>query len=410
MNGLQLKSWFTAAFAFFLLIAFGGFIIRYLPFQNYIDQSAYYNVLQFHSHTSFLAWVLPALMIFILHNFKIELFEKKSSTNIFFFFFYLTAFISGFSFIISGYSIFSIIILIVLLLISYVGLMKLYFCLNLKYSDYFSTFSIKTGIIFYFVSSLSTWVLPVLILTGMKKTPFYYYNIYFYLHFLFNGFITFFILSLFFDQTVKFKKEVRSKTFKKLLIIFATGTIFTYSGSLLWNKVHYIFNVFNITGSIMMLISLIYFSSLTKIYLRRAGIAERSFFIIAWISFFIKVILQTIQSFPYFAEASYLLKSQFIVGYMHLVTLGFISAFLLSYAFRKGILKTNFFNTISSLVFILSLILSEIVLFSHGTLMLFGIYSIGPHFNSLMLIFSIPLCLAIAFLFYGLIKTRVPKM
>ncbi|MBK7094250.1 MAG: hypothetical protein IPH57_03990 [Saprospiraceae bacterium] len=97
------------------------------------------------------------------------------------------------------------------------------------------------------------------------------------------------------------------------------------------------------------------------------------------------------QSIPYLAETSYLLKGQLIVGYMHLVTLGFISSFIISYAFRTGIFVNSFINILTTVLYVISLVLTEITLFSHGILMTFGIYFLSPYFNILMLIFTIPL-------------------
>jgi hypothetical protein len=350
--------------------------------------------------------VLPALMLLVIHQFKIDLFQKKSSTNIYFFIFNFIAFVSALSFIFSGYSIFSIVTLVIFLLISYLGLLQLFIGIKSNNNFPLSTFTIRAGIVFYFVSSISTWILPVLILTGLKKTPFYYYNIYFYLHFLFNGFITFMILALFLYQTRKENAKLKSNINKNLIIVFASGTILTFSGSLLWNKVPLVFNYLNFAGAVMMLILLIYFTGLVRLYQCRSGFTEKALFNVAYISLLIKVLMQTIQSFPYFAEASYMLKSQLIVGYMHLVTLGFISSFLISYAFRIGLIKNNNINSFFAYSFILSVVLTELSLFLHGSLMLSGIYLLSPYINILMFIFSIPLVLSIAFLLTGLLRTK----
>ena len=398
MTDKMLKNWFGIAFGFFLFIALEGLLIRYLPFQSYIENENYYNILQSHSHTSFLGWVLPALLIFLIFDFNISIFKDKAGTNIYFTLFYLIVFVSGISFIISGYGIISIISLVLFMLICYYGLYKLFIGINsgiINKDCQICNIYIKTAIVLFFVSSISTWILPVFIISGLKKTPVYFYSIYFYLHFLFNGFMSFVILAIYLRNIAKkWAKRDQGVVIKSFLSLLA-GTILTYSGSLLWNKVPVVFNFLNFVGALMLLVPLIFFSGFIKEYLKKASLAEKSLFFVAWTSLLIKVLMQLSQSFPYLAEASYIMKGQFIVGYMHLVTLGFISSFIISYAFRIGLLRNSGTNIFASYLYIISLLLIELTLISHGILMMLGIYILSPYFNILMLIFTLPLILSI---------------
>jgi hypothetical protein len=398
MTDNMIKKWFGLALSFFLLIAVEGLIIRWLPFQNIIDKKNYYNILQSHSHTSFLGWVLIALLLFIIFDFRLELFRKKSGTNLFLTIFCFIVIISGISFVLSGYSVISIVSLVLFLLVSYYGFYKVLQKIDKlenRRSRQIYTIFVRTAIIFYFISSISTWVLPVLIITEINKSPFYFYNIYFYLHFLINGFITFAILSIFLKNSTYSGTTKEKNLNYRIFILLITGTILTYSGSLLWNKVHLIFNILNFTGALLIIIPIIYFTGFVSEYLRKAMLAEKLLFIIAWISLILKVLMQLSQSLPFLAEASYILKGQLIVGYMHLVTLGFISSFIISYAFRIGLFKNSVSNTITISLYIISLVLTELTLFTHGILMIFGIYILSPFFNLLMLVFTVPLAFSI---------------
>ena len=408
----MLRKWFGIALGFFMLVAIEGLMIRWLPFQNFIDSVNHYKILQSHSHTSFLGWVIISLFVFIIFEYKIDLFRTKAGTNILFFILVLIVCISAISFVMSGYSIISIVSLVMFLLVSYYGFYKVFksFGIESKKAKFrVSVFYIKAAIVFYFISSISTWVLPVLIITSLKKSPFYFYNIYFYLHFLINGFITFTILSFFLKNLNITQKYGVEKKVNISFIFLIIGTVLTYSGSLLWNKVPLLFNFVNFLGAFIIFIPIIFLTRFVSEYLRSALFPEKILFNIAWISLIIKVCMQMSQSLPILAETSYLLKGQLIVGYMHLVTLGFISSFIISYAFRTGIFVNSFFNILSTVLFVISVLLTEITLFSHGILMTFGIYFLSPYFNILMLIFTIPLSVSIVLFLISFISINLSK-
>ena len=72
---------------------------------------------------------------------------------------------------------------------------------------------VKYGIYYYLISSLATWFLAYVIVT-QGKTELYYNTVYFYLHFLYNGFFVFGLFGLLF-KAFENKKISISENYKK---------------------------------------------------------------------------------------------------------------------------------------------------------------------------------------------------
>jgi len=380
-----------------MITSFLGLIIRILPLQNILDNSYFYGLLQSHSHTGFLGWVFIAVYILTLDNFgEFGIFRRKKTKVIL----SLTAFfISGMtiSFPFFGYNFISITFLSLFLSFSYYALYYLSKSIRTELKSTISYKFIKTAFSLYLLSSISPWALGPIMALGYKKTALYYNDIFFYLHFLYNGFIVFSIIGVYF-----LKYEIQNTIFKNLqlylknaLKFLLIGTILNYSESVLWTKPHYSIYLIAFISSILLLTGVFYlwksFSS-TKDIKKVSSIPFILKF--ALTLFVVKSILQMLQSFPLFASISYNLKSYFIIGYIHLVTLGFITPILFALYLRDNFIQNSTLFKIGISSYILGFILTEIVLFSQGLLLWNGITFLTSNYNAIIMISSI-------FLFFG---------
>ena len=394
-----------------MITSFLGLIIRILPLQNIIDNSYFYGLLQSHSHTGFLGWVFIAVYILTLDNFgEFGIFRRKKTKVIL----SLTAFfISGMtiSFPFFGYNFISITFLSLFLSFSYYALYYLSKSIRTELKSTISYKFIKTAFSLYLLSSISPWALGPITALGYKKTALYYNDIFFYLHFLYNGFIVFSIIGVYF-----LKYEIQNTIFKNLqlylknaLKFLLIGTILNYSESVLWTKPHYSIYLIAFISSILLLTGVFYlwksFSS-TKDIKKVSSIPFILKF--ALTLFVVKSILQMLQSFPLFASISYNLKSYFIIGYIHLVTLGFITPILFALYLRDNFIQNSTLFKIGISSYILGFILTEIVLFSQGLLLWNGITFLTSNYNAIIMISSIFLFLGFAIIYLSHKKIDLP--
>lgn len=379
----------------FLFIAIEGLLVRMMPFHKLPLNLNQYNLIQSHSHTAFLGWTMTALLIFILYTFRIDLTSNRKTTDLLFWILYILIIVSGFSFLISGYSIISIILLVLFLIISYFVLILLFRKMK-SIENTLSANLIKTGIVFYFISSFATWTLPIIIINGMKNESLYYYDIFFYLHFLYNGFIAFVILALIIHT---YKRNIYNNSQNtKLITILSIGTVMTYTGSIIWSDVNIIFNYINFTGSILILYA---FYKLIKPVLNNLQSlfwSEKVLLYTSLLSFLLKILMQIGESEPGIASMVYPMKRYLIIGYMHLITLGLISTFILSYAIRLKFIYSNKNTSIVSVLFISAIVLSEALLFTNGILMMIGSNDLGMITDYFLMILTILLTITIGIL------------
>jgi len=177
----------------FILSAIYGLVLRFnFAFPSNII--SYKNMLQGHSHVAFLGWgylvVIGLILKVFLHKSKRDSKVYKITLGIII----ATISLMLFSFILSGYKAFSIVLLSIFGLTSYVLSFKL---LKDLIGKTIADKLVKYGIYYYLISSLATWFLAYVIVS-QGKTELYYNTVYFYLHFLYNGFFVFALLGLMF--------------------------------------------------------------------------------------------------------------------------------------------------------------------------------------------------------------------
>jgi len=390
------KIWIKISLFFLMTTALLGFIIRLIPLQSFIPSSYFYGILQSHSHTGFLGWVFMILYYLLLKIFgKNSIYLNRKSNIILSL---LAFFILGMtiSFPTTGYGIFSITFLSLFLIFSYYALFYLYKNIDSTLKNTISYKFLLSAILFYLLSSISPWLLGPIIAKGFKKTALYYNDIFFYLHFLYNGFVTFSIIALFFTkiELKNLKNKIFRNNFKNALILFVVGTLLNYSESLLWNKPNIIIYIIAFISSILLLTGLYYLSKIYEVSYSNLNKNSKYLAKLALSMFFLKTLLQLFQSFPIFSELSYVLKSQFIIGYIHLVTLGFITSSIIVYLIKAKLLEVNKLFNLGIVLFIIGFVLTEVLLFLQGVLLWSNITFLTSNFALLMLISS-------TFLFFG---------
>ncbi len=382
---LKNKSRFLYRYAFLLLLlsAFYGLILRW-NFTFPIASFPYQNILQSHSHVAFLGWgyliSIGAIIQLILKN----NISRKKVYNYCLGIIAISITLMLISFPIGGYKLFSIVLLAVFGLTTYVLSYRL--LIDLKGKGY-ALKLIRFAIYYYVLSSLATWFLAGVILT-QGKTDLYYNTVYFYLHFLYNGFFVFVLFGLLFKIFEKQQIHISEKLLKGFFIYLNAACIPAYALSILWSDVSSIFYVIGFAASVLQFISLIFLFVIIKKALktiRWSGISKLllKFSLIAYC---LKIILQVLSSFPYFVAKSLALKPFFIIAYLHLFTLAFMSVLLFLILKQLGNINLqSIISKIGIVAFLVGVFGTEGIMFLQGGLFLTGF---SPITNYSILLFS----------------------
>ncbi|MFD1002690.1 hypothetical protein ACFQ21_25420 [Ohtaekwangia kribbensis] len=166
---------------------------------------------------------------------------------------------------------------------------------------------------------------------GLAYRDWYYFSIYYYLHFQYNGFFTFGIFSLFFKLL-----ESRQVAINKAGIIgagrlMAIACVPAYFLSILWVQPGIVFNVIaGVAACIQVYAVVLFFKVLRSSYsVWYASLARASRLVLGIVLFCfgIKLLLQCISAFPEIAAMAYQLRPV-VIAYLHLMLVGVITLFL----------------------------------------------------------------------------------
>jgi hypothetical protein len=377
---------YLIAFALFILSACFGLLIRW-NFVFPINGFVYKNFIQSHSHVAFLGWGYLAIIGAIIINFLSKNQQQHKIYKISLSIIISTIALMLISFPLAGYKVFSIVLLSVFGITSYVLSFKL--LVDLKGKS-ISIKLIKYGIYYYLLSSLATWFLAGVIVT-QGKTELYYNTVYFYLHFLYNGFLVFAIFGLLFKIFENQQIIISQKLQKQFFIFLNIACIPAYLLSVLWSEVPSIFYIIGFLAAVLQLISLIFLLKIVKHALLQLkwNSISKLLLMFGLTAYSLKIIAQLLSAFPYFVEKALALKPFFIIGYLHLFTLGFMSVFIILLLNKSNKIQlVTITSKIGLITYLLGVLLTEFLLFFQGFLLIINFKSIA-NYQILMLIFSL---------------------
>ncbi|WP_235972983.1 hypothetical protein [Flavobacterium undicola] len=362
----------------------------------------YQFLLHGHSHVAMLGWVYLMIYSLIVHFFIPKTAQQKPVYNRLFWVTEIAVIGMMFRFPVEGYALFSIVFSTLHIFCSY------YFC-RLVWKDAHTDalpekLLLRTALFFMILSTLGVWCLgPAVGLLG-KASAFYQIAIQFFLHFQFNGWFLFAILALFIHQL---KVNIDEKQFRLFYNLFVTATISTLALPVSWYLPNPVFHWINSLGVVLQLLSFIiliqiirphfqtFFSTLRPI--------EKLLYGFALTSLFLKVIIQLIVLIPEFAQISHQIRN-LVIGYIHLTMLGIITGFLFAFLLKNSFLnKENNWIKYGIKLFIMSFILTELILFFQGIYFFLAKEQLPMYYQNLF-ITSIFLPIAILMIIFSLFK------
>lgn len=377
------KVWILCCFFNFLIACIFGLVMRlmYLFPIHFINYSF---LLHAHSHVAMLGWVYLMVYVLVVHFF---IPKEKSQKPIYSRLFWLTEFsVIGMmiAFPIQGYALFSIIFSTMHILLSYI------FC-YLVWKDCSKEKTaarrlLLASILFMILSTCGVWCLGPAVSSLGKQSALYQIAIQFFLHFQFNGWFILVVLALFLKQ---FEDKIDEVMFKKFYFALIISTFLTVSFPIRWFLASDLLSFLNAFGVLIQVIAFIYFYKMLRkgfhSFKNEIDKTTKMMYTLALSSLFLKVVIQLLTIFPDITVVSHQIKN-FVIGFIHLTTLGIITGFLLGLLLQNKMLSLDsFLLRIGIRSFVFGYIATEILLFFQGGLLYLGKGMVSGYYQSILM-------------------------
>ena len=371
-----------------------GLVLR-VAFVRELPGLNYKYILQGHSHVAMVGWLYLLLTLFLY----LGAFGKDQDRKFRVLFWLTQGCIVGMliSFPLQGYGSISITFSTTYLLLAYIFTAWAW---KKTAGDVF----FRAALAWLVLSTLGTWVLAATMVYKGQFLAYYHGAIQFFLHFQFNGWFTFAVLSLFFrtldekGTACSFKDKL---TFFRLLVL-STGL--TFALAITWSAPRDFIFYINSLGAVLQVVALYYFLRITRAVKRSflSGMKRitRVFYHVALWSFILKVLIQLFVVMPPVAVISYTIRL-YVIGFFHLVLLGTITMFLIAYGLQKQYFTSkSWFSKAGWWLLVVGFILMESLLFGQGTMFWAG-WGFIPGYYAIIFFVSALLPLGIAFALAG---------
>ena len=332
------RFWITLCLLNLCIVALFGFTLRSkilfsIPF---ID---YRNILNAHSHFGFTGWAGLSLITLLVYDVLPQPLSQKpfyqwmlAATEV-------CALGMGVTFPIWGYTAPSIVFSSLYILVSFA--LTPVFIKDLLRSHIDKSVRLLSGasLISLVLSALGPMLLVYIMVSKSANAILYRNALYAFLHFQYNGFFTLAVLALFLNQVTK-KGIALNKPARLFALLLCLSVVPSLALSMLWQS-RAVLYVIAAIGCVLMLSSLFYFfrwmRSINSKTLFSDSLA-RLLWTLALFSFGLKTVLNAGTIIPALGDAVYG-DRPVIIGFLHLVFLGFISFYILAMLAEHGYFK-----------------------------------------------------------------------
>jgi len=226
-----------------------------------------------------------------------------------------------------------------------------------------------SAIVCLILSSLGPIMLSCLHALRSVQSIYYRDALYIYLHFQYNGFFTLAVFALFFKKLYPKIQKKDQKNFYWFALLLCLSTLPSLFLSFLWQAPNTTFRVIASAGSILVFASVAWFIissfSVFKLYRLVRG-PLISLILLATGAFILKMVLQSLTIFTGIGNAVFG-DRPVIIGFLHLVFLGFVSPSILAYYTQEKILNVKVKLAVhAQIIFIVFVACNEIALMLQG--------------------------------------------
>jgi hypothetical protein len=381
----------------FFIAALMGLVLRYSFIANMGFN--YRFLTHAHSHIAMLGWVYLMLFVLIVQYF---LPEKKPIYNRLFWVTQCSVIGMMFSFPFQGYATVSIMFSTLHIFCSYYFVYLIW--KHHKIQNKASQYLLKTALVFMVVSTFGVWCLgPAISMLG-QASAFYQIAIQFFLHFQFNGWFLIAVLALFFHLL----NIENSKLFQQFYWLLIVSILLTFALPIQWFVPHTSLLWINGFGVVIQYFALYRCFKIIQPKLKFLKQNENKlvFYMygFAIVSFFLKVVVQSLSLLPEFSQVVYQHRN-FVIGFIHLMMLGIITGFLFGFILQNRWVTFNGGLTFGVYTFTLGFVLTELLLIFQGGMFYFN-KGMLPNYYFLLFFCSTLLPLGIGSISVNVLKTK----
>lgn len=373
LESAPFRNWVSFALINFCILASIGVLLRSkilfaMPFFDYN------RLLDAHFHFAFSGWVTLSLFAIMVYELLPEAVNRKPIYTLLLYSILITSWLLLISSPLPANSIYSSLFSLTFILVTYA------FCFTLIKDLLHS--SLSQSVLILSVSSLiclalsSLGLLSLAYLFASKSLNMFAYrdSLYTYLHLMYNGFFSLSVFSIILHKLEKRAAALYSKQIRQFALMLSISIFPSLFLTYLWRDPNDIYRILAILGSFTLFA--------TAALLINAALAVRKSITdlpliiklmgtLALLSFLLKTVLQCFTIFPEVGNAVFG-DRPVIIGFLHLVFLGFVSMFLIAFLIQSQMLSFHLLITrIAVSLFITAVIFNEIILMTQG---LFGMF------------------------------------
>jgi len=382
------RNWLSIALLNFFLAGCLGALMRF-AFVSEVTWMNYRFIMHAHSHVAMLGWLYLGLFIMLIHYF---LDDTKLSRPVYKRLFFLTELaVIGMlcAFPLQGYGMFSIIFSTAHIFLSYAFVYHFIRDIGKSSKKHFaSNLFVKSSLWLMILSTLALFAMAPVMTSELRGSAWYYGLVQFFLHFQFNGWYIFAVLALTFRLFESWNIVISKQKVKVFYGLLVTSCFLTFALAITWSTPKAALFWLNSVGVFIQLLALVYFIRLLKPYF--AVIQSRirgwilGLFTVAFLSFILKIVVQSAVVIPYIATIAYTIRN-YVIGFIHLVLLACITAALIAFASYRGWIDLNSKKIqIGIGILFTGITLSELLLFIQGT-MQWAALGFMPHYYVIIL-------------------------
>ena len=364
------RKWLLIALGNLLVATAIGALLRF-AFVEEVSWLHFKSFLHAHSHVAMLGWIYLALAVLMVPAFTSKQEAKRERYDLLYWATQVAVVGMLFSFPWQGYGPVSISFSVVHILCSY--LFAWWLWRAVPYRGVLSVLFLRLALGFMLLSTVAIWMMGPIMATSWRHSAFYYMAVQFYLHFQFNGWFLFGVLALLFrywEQEGLSLQDFSRRWFVGLLV---SSCVLTYALAVAWANPQWPVFLVNSIGVLLQLAALVVFARWfwpRRQYLL-SGLSRSSRFllVIGLVSFAAKILMQSAVAVPVVAQAAYTIRN-YVIGFIHLILLGAVTAALLSYALHWRYLRlTNRWSRLGLWFIFAGFIGSEGLLFLQGSML-----------------------------------------
>jgi multidrug transporter EmrE-like cation transporter len=370
---------FRIPFIFLFAAGCVGLLLRWY-FISPIPWLNYPNWLHGHSHTMFLGWVFNLVMLAYIYNHALWAIPRYRILFVIDQCLLVGMFVS---FPFQGYGPISIVLSALHTVAAWI--FSFWFFKDVRNeSPSLAGWYAKISLLLFAMASLGPFALGPLMANGLGHSKWYYFLVYYYLHFQYNGVFIFALLSLWFQTLEKRNVHVDRRLCYRCGILLLVSLFPTYVLSVLWAKPGVAYNLFGALGAILQLWALVHFCRIVKSVEVVLKPQVRLLWFFALICFALKCLLQLVSSHPFIAQLA-LETRPFVIAYLHLVLIGTVTLFLVGWCVEHNIMAP--LPAVGLLLLIAGFVGSELMMIAQGISFFYNWINVPL----LIFLFSIPL-------------------